>query len=140
MLKKETVLLILLGLFSTYLVWASDTHQDGQTHKITYTVTTISGDPVSSLTVRTAVNRASDNSFYDWSDGTFKSSGWTTRLKTMTYNTIGEFYETTISIDQATLASNDYTVTVSNDDATYGDYQAETFGVNPTENIIKVHR
>lgn len=136
----KKVFALLTGLALTTSLWASDTHQDAQTHKIIYTSTTISGDPVASLTVRTAINRASDNSFLDWNDNTFKSSGWTTRLKTMTYNATGEFYETTVTIDQATLASNDYTVTVSVDDATYGDYQAEVFGVNPTENLVKIHR
>ena len=136
----KTLSLILLALMASWCAYASDTHQDGQTHKITYTVTTISGDPVSGLTVRTAVNRASDNSFYDWSTGGFASSGWTTRLKTMTYNIVGEFYETTITLDQATLESNDYICTVSVDDATYGDYQAESFGVNPTENLVRINR
>lgn len=141
-MKKETLALLLLALVSTATVWAGDTHQIGQGHKIIYTITTISGDPVKNITCRTSVSRSSDGKFFDWSTGAF-SAAPTTRLKTMSYNPTGEFYEAFMTMDSAimtTLASEDVVITVSNDDATYGDYQADTVSWNATENIIKIQR
>lgn len=135
------IFLTLLALTFIYCAvsFAGD-YNRGQQHKIVYTVTTASGDPVAGETVRVGVNRARDNSFLDWSDNTFKASGWTTRLQTMTYNPTGEFYETYISLDSAVLISNDYTVTVSNDSVLYGDYQAQTISYSSTEDLIRIHR
>lgn len=122
--------------------FASDTHQTGQSHRIVYVVTDSSGNPVTGQTVNVAVQRSSDQSFLDWSDLTFKSSGWTTRVTTLPYDARGEYYTRVLTIDTTTtpLISGDYVIIVSNDSATYGDQQAEVVLFDNLNQLIKIHR
>ena len=132
-----TILLAMVGLAVAY---ASDFHNDDEQHRITYVITDNSGNPVSGQTVRIAIQRVSDDAFIDFNDGIFKTSGWTTRLGTMNYHTQGEYYQRTVSIDQATRISNDYCVIISNDDSVYADQQVEVFSVSDLKNEVKIHR
>lgn len=137
-MKTITLIFLLCSLSVTAL--AGDVHQDGQGHKVVYTVVDNTGQPVSGQTVRLAVERVSDESQLDFSDNTFKSSGWTTRYQTMAYNSTLGFYWYVVTIDTAVLVSGDYVCVVSNDDATYGDRQAESVQFDITNNLIKIHR
>lgn len=138
MRKLLIVTLILIGLVR--YAFAGDSHHDGETHTIVYTVEDTSGNPVAGQTVRTAIRRMTDGAYWDWSSSTFKTSGWTTQFGSMSYDsTLGAYFKV-ISIDQVNTISGDYVVTVSNDDATYGDTQSESFSVDNINNLIKVHR
>lgn len=133
-------LIFLPILFIATLAFASDYHQRGQSHQVIYTVTDSNGDPVTGQTVRLQVIRGLDNAILDFSDNTFKSSGWTTRYATMNYNAQGEYYGRVISIDSSRLVSGDYVCIISNDSATYGDQQTEVVDFDTLGDLIKGNR
>jgi hypothetical protein len=133
-------LFLLLAILTTTVAFAGDYHQDGSGHKVVYTVTDSFGDPVSGQTIRCAVQRGTDGYFLDFSDQTFKASGWSQRLFILSYDTVGEYYSTVITIDQATLVSSDYVITVSNDSALYGDHQSEVVNWDSLSNLVKIYR
>ena len=142
-LASKILLLLLTLLVTSGHVMAGDTHQnDGEAHRVIYVITDGSGNPVAGQTVRLAVHRASDDATYDFSDSQFKFSGWTTKLQTMNYNPNQELYQFTFSPDVARprIASGDYIIVVSNDDATYGDQQAESVSFGSTNQLIRISR
>lgn len=130
---------ILLLLISTN-AWASDYHQRGQKHRVVYTVTDASGNPVTGETVRLQIQRVSDDAVYDFSSSSFKFSGWTTRYQTMLYNTAGEYYNYTFSQDAARFNSGEYVCTISNDSASYGDQQSASVFFDSTQDVIRINR
>lgn len=132
--------LLLFTLFLSTLAYAGDYHQRTQSHPVVYVVTDSNGDPVSGQTVLLQVVRSKDGLALDHSDNTFKSSGWTTRYATMDYNTSGEYYQRTISVDSSTLISGDYVCIISNDDATYADMQVEVVTFDTLGDLIKINR
>lgn len=135
---RKLLLLMILLISSPCL--ASDTHSSDENHRVTYTITDGSGNPVTGQTVRLAVERSSDGFFLDFNDNTFKNSGWTTRLVVMQYDPMGEHYYRVLSIDQAVRVSNDFACIISNDDATYGDQQVEVIEFSNIKNLIKMSR
>jgi hypothetical protein len=136
-MKKIIVLIALLFCASAY---AGDYHQRTQGHRVAYVVADSSGNPVTGETIRLQVQRVSDDAVLDFSDNSFKFSGWTTRYATMTYNAQGEYYTRTVSVDSTRFVSGDYVCIVSNDSSTYGDQQVETFTVDSLGDLIKVSR
>ena len=124
-------------------VWAGDEHQRGDGgHRIVYVVTDSSGNPVSGQTIRLAAQRVSDDAFWDFNDSSWKYSGWTTRLQTMNYHVVGEYYGYTFSFDVAHpgMISTDIVFILSNDSALYGDQQAEVVNFGTTNNLIMRNR
>ena len=144
--RKDSILLFLwligilfVGLYAK-LSFAGDTHYSDESHRVTYSIVDSSGDPVAGQTVTLAVGRSTDNKFLDFNDNTFKSSGWTSRTVSMSYDTVGEYYYRVITIDQAVTITSDYCATISNDNATYADHQTECWGVSNLNDLIKTHR
>ena len=135
-----TIFLVAIGAIVSMIAHASDYHQDGQGHMVSYTVTDSSGNPVTGQTIRLSVQRVTDGAFLDFSDNTFKPSGWTTRLTTMSYQSMGEYYGRVVSMDSSALFSSDVVFIVSNDDATYGDMQHEVVNFDNINNLIKIQR
>jgi len=99
-----------------------------------------SGNPVTDQTIRLQVIRASDDAALDFNDNAFKQSGWTTRYVTMNYDTKGEYYATTVTIDSSVLVSGDYVFIISNDSALYADQQVEVVTFGETHDLIRTHR
>lgn len=132
-------ILFLLLLLCTN-AYASDTHERGDSHKVTYVVTDSDGNPVSGQTVRIQLQRVSDDAIYDFSSSSFKFSGWTTRYETMTYSPTGEYYYRVITPDSAINVTTEYCAIVSNDNATYGDQQTECFVFGRTNDLVRIHR
>ena len=138
---KKILVLAAIGLvLLANFVHASDFHANDEGHRLVYVVTDSSGNPVTGQTVRLAVQKSSDGSFLDFNDNSFKTSGWTTRLATLTYEPVGEYYYRVLSIDQAVRVSNDFACIISNDDATYGDQQVEVVSFSDIKSLIKIHR
>ena len=137
----KTIFISLL-LFSSLIgsAFASDYHQSGQNHSVTYTVTDSSGNPVSGQSVGLALYRVSDSTYYDFGDATFKGSSWTTRTVLMSYNSTDGYYYRIISVDNGGIISGEYIAIVSNDDATYGDTQAESFEYERLDKMIRIQR
>lgn len=119
--------------------FASDYHQNDQKHKIVYVLSNGS-IPVTGQTISLAVQRASDSKFLDFSDGTFKSSSWTSRLATMSYDSTGGYYGYDLSINAGNIVSGDYVCIISNDDVTYSDLQAEVVSFDNLSKLIKIQR
>lgn len=136
---KKTFLTI-FGLLIAGSCIAGDYHQRTQSHPVVYIITDASGNPVTGQTPKLQVIRSQDGLVLDHNDNTFKSSGWTTRYATMTYNIPGEYYQRTVSIDSTTLISGDYVCVVSNDDAIYGDQQSEVVTFDTLNDLIKINR
>ena len=136
----KKIILSLFILIST-TCFAGDYHQDTQGHTVIYTITDSDGNPVSGQTPRVAVKRMTDGLFLDWSDSTFKSSNSAiTLFQTMTFEQAGGFYYRIVSMDNSALISMDVITIVSNDDAVYGDTQAENISWDNLNNLIKIHR
>lgn len=134
------ILLIVASVFICQKVFAAGYNQNDQTSKVLYAITDSSGNPVTGQTVRLAVQRVSDGYFRDFSDGTFKASGWTTRLATMSYDTTGEYYGYDLQVSAGNLVSGDYVCIVSNDDTVYGDQQAEVIKFDNLAKLIRIQR
>ena len=132
--------LFLISCLVCMTAFASDYHQRGQRHRVVYVVSDSSGNPVSGQTLRLKVQRVSDDAVFDFSDQSFKFSGWTSKTQTMAYNSEGEYYSYTFTQDAARFNSGDYVCIVSNDDATYGDQQAEVVAFDTLADQIRVNR
>lgn len=130
----------ILILFSS-VSFAGDYHQDDSQHVVAYNVTDSNGDFVSGQTVRLTVYKPRDNTFFDFSDSTFKALASVSTLhRTLNENATASIYFTTMTIDSASLISNDIVMTVSNDNATYGDTQSEVVYFDRLEQQVKIHR
>lgn len=140
-MKLIRTLSLLFSLFIASYAWASDTHQDGEGHKVVYTLIDASGVPVSGQTINLTVQRASDGAYLDFNDNSFKFSSWVTLNQAMSYDSTGRFYWRVLSIDVANpLFSSDYVCVVSNDNATYSDHQSEVIEWSNLNNLIKIQR
>lgn len=138
---RSLVFSLVLSLFVANHCQASDYHQDGQGHAVTYTVVDTSGNPVSGQTVRLTLKRISDEAYLDFDDNTFKFSAWTSQQATMSYDSRGGFYFRVISVDTGNpIISGDYAAIVSNEDATYADHQVEVFALDSLGKLIRIHR
>ena len=132
-------LLFSLSTISTAL--AGDYHQNDSQHVIIYNVTDTSSNHVTGETLRVTLSQPRNNTFFDFSDNTFKAVGSITTLhRTMSENATGGFYYTTISIDSGTTVSADIVCTVSNESATYADNQSEAIYFDRLERVVKIHR
>jgi hypothetical protein len=63
----------------------------------------LTGAPLSGVAPKLLMRRNADNFIYDWTDGIFKSTGWTTREVTLTETDSGNFpgvYERYLVLDQ----------------------------------------
>ena len=131
---------LLIGLLlTTTLSYAGDFHAADEKHKVTYVITDATGNPVSGQSVGLAIE-SMDGAYYDFADGSWKNSGWTTRTALMSYNTTDGFYWRVVSIDTGGILSADLCAIVSNDDATYGDTQTECFTLSSIGKLIRIHR
>lgn len=136
----KKLFIALYGFLFCISAWAGDYHQNGQGHRIAYTILDSNGKPVSGQTVKLAVERSKDGYFYDFNDSTFKTSGWTTRLATMAYDASGEHYFQVITIDNGGIISGDYACIISNDNATYSDHQCDVVEFDSLAKLIKINR
>lgn len=133
-------LLFIALMFVSTNAFAGDLHNRSEGHRVVYTVVDSSGNAVTGQTVSLQVQRVSDDRILDFNDNSFKSSGWTTRYATMNYQPDGEYYSRTVTVDTAKLATGDYVMCVSNDDATYGDFQCEVVSWSNMSDLIKINR
>jgi len=132
-------LLALAILLVSAIAYAGDYHQDGQGHRVSYVIVDTAGNPVAGQTVNLSVERSNDGYFLDFSDNTFKASGWSSRMTTLNYDSTGEYYYRVITIDNAVLVTGDYCAIVSNENVTYADHDVECFNFDDLNNLIKIN-
>jgi hypothetical protein len=96
--------------------------QDNYEYK--YVIVDTSGNPVTGQTITLRIQKQSNGYWYDFSDNTFKASGWTSPTSNLSYDTTGEFYYYLYNPPASEAASELYSFIVDNASATYGDHQA----------------
>ena len=97
----------------------------GDVYQAIYTVTSSTGAHVTGQTVALKIKKASNGYWYDWSDSTFKASGWTNKTRTLTEDATNGYYYYSWTPPVAETASEEYVFVYTNTDATYGDNSSE---------------
>ena len=121
---KKIIIFLCLGLFLCFPVLASDRNvQDN--HKIIYHVLNTTGQHVSGQTVSLSIQKVSNSYFFDFSDSTFKASGWTSKTVTMTDDSTNGFYYYLFNPPATETGTNEYLFVVDNTNATYADHRSE---------------
>ena len=91
----------------------------------TYTVTNPSGDFVSGQTITLSIKKVSNGYWYDFSDNTFKASGWTSKTTTLLEDSTNGYYYYLFDPPDSETSPDQYLFVINNDDSTYGDHQVE---------------
>jgi hypothetical protein len=102
-------------------------------YQFVYTVANSTGSYVSGQTVSLKIKKASTGYWYDFSDSTFKASGWTNKTTNLTEDSTNEYYYYTFNPPASETAAEQYLFVIDNVSATYGDHQTETVSY---QNII----
>jgi hypothetical protein len=76
-------------------------------------------------TVALRIQKVSTGAWYDFDDGTFKTSGWTTPTTNLSYDATGEYYYYLFNPPATETAAEQYIFVVDNASADYGDHQSE---------------
>jgi len=92
-------------------------------YQFTYVILDTSGDHVTGQTPTIAIKKASNAYWLDFSDSTFKTSGWTNKTITLTEDATNGIYYYTFNPPASETAAEQYIFVVDNSDATYGDHQ-----------------
>lgn len=114
--------------------------QVGEIYQQTYQILDTAGAPVTGQTVTVKIKKQSNGQYFDFSDSTFKASGWTSLTANMSYDSTGEFYFYTWTPPASETSSNQYVFTVANSNATYKDNQQESVYYQQTDKLVKIHR
>lgn len=122
---KKVMLIISISILLCFPSFAI-TRNIQDNYKLTYTITDTSGDHVGSQSPTVQIQRASDGYWMDFSDATFKSSGWTAKTAALTEDSTNGFYHYTFNPPASETGAEEYVLVVDNADATYGDRQALT--------------
>lgn len=94
-------------------------------HQFLYQVLDAAGDHVTGQTVTLKIKRVSDGYWYDFSDSTFKNTGWTNKSTNLTEDSTEGFYYYLFNPPASETAAEQYQFLVDNASATYGDHQSE---------------
>jgi hypothetical protein len=98
----------------------------GDPYKYVYTVLDASGDHVSGLTPTLKIQKASDAAWFDFSDGEFKASGWTSKTQILTEDTDAGFYYYVFTPPSSEVGAEQYIFLVDNNSPSYADHQPWT--------------
>ena len=136
-MKKLLLLMVLLATPA----YAGDYHQNDSEHLISVNVNDSSGNFVSGETIRLTLWKPKTNSFFDFSDNSFKPIGSVTTLhRVLSQNNTMETYFTTISVDNGRVISGDIVCTVSSESATYGFTSSEVIYFDRLEKQVQINR
>jgi len=122
MIKKSLLFGFLFLMFSTLAFAAIRNIQDN--FKLIYNVIDTSGNHVGSETITLAIQKASNGYWYDFSDDTFKTSGWTNKTTNLTEDSTNGLYYYTFNPPTSETTAEEYIFLVDNASTTYGDHQA----------------
>lgn len=139
-MKTLIILITSLLLFNNLMFADGAIKQVGEVYQQTYQILDTAGAPVSGQTVTVRIKRVSDGKYLDFSDSTFKSSGWTSVTANMTYDSTVGFYIYNYTPPATETGSEQYVFTVANSDSTYADNQQESVYYQKTDKLIKIHR
>lgn len=117
-----SIAMLLFGAF-TSSGFAARNIQDN--HQFLYQVIDASGNHVTGQTVTLKIKRVSDGYWYDFSDGAFKTSGWTSKSTSLSEDSTEGFYYYLFNPPSSETAAEQYQFLVDNASAIYGDHQSE---------------
>lgn len=94
--------------------------------QVVYSVIDASGNHVTGETVTVKIKKVSNGNWYDFSDNTFKGSGWGDKDGTLTEDSTEGFYYYTFDPPSSESAAEQYQFLIDNASSTYGDHQSMT--------------
>lgn len=94
-------------------------------HQLVYNVLDVSGNHVAGQTVTLQIKKVSTGAWFDFSDSTFKTSGWISKTTNLSEDATNGFYFYTFNPPASETSAEQYQFVVDNADATYGDHQSE---------------
>lgn len=92
---------------------------------VAYNVIDANGDHVSGQTVTLKIKKISNGYWFDFSDSTFKVSGWTSKSVNMSEDSTEGYYYYLFNPPASETAAEQYQFCVDNASGTYGDHQCE---------------
>ena len=130
-MKQVASLCIIVSLFIAGCAWLAGpaeaaTRYVGENYTLIYTIQDTAGDHVTGESPTVLVRRNSDGFVYDWSDNTFKNSGWTNKTTALTEQATDGLYYKTWTPPGSETATDTYMFLVDNANTNgHGDHQAE---------------
>lgn len=121
---KRLLAVIVCALFP--LTLSADVRNVGDAAQVQYVVLDTAGDYVTGQSVNIKIKRVSDGLWYDFSDGSFKASGWTVKTSTLTEDATNEHYYYTFTPPLADTTADQYIAYLTNATSGYEDAQAVT--------------
>lgn len=112
----------------------------GNPYKFVYTIVDVDGAHVSGQTPTVKIQKSSNGYWYDFSDGTFKNSGWTSKTVTLTEDATNGIYYYTFTPPASETSAEVYIFVVDNVDATYADHGSLAVEYQSYVNEIKRSR
>jgi hypothetical protein len=94
-------------------------------HLISYNVLDADGNHIGSETIALSIQKVSNGYWFDFSDSTFKESGWTNKTTNLTEDSTNGFYYYSFNPPASETTANEYLMVIDNASATNGDHQAE---------------
>lgn len=95
----------------------------GQSFRIPFNIVDASGASVTGQSPTVKIQKVSNGYFYDFSDSTFKTSGWTNKTTIMTEDSTNGVYYYTFTPPATETSQEQYLFIIDNVDATYTDHQ-----------------
>lgn len=120
--------LALTFLFSLSLILSSfcdNVRNIQDNYELIYHINDTTGTPVTGQTVTLTIKKISNGYYYDFSDDTFKASGWSAQTTTLSEEATGKYYYYDFNPPASETAAEQYVFTVSNADETYKDNRSE---------------
>lgn len=126
MAKKIFAFFMLLVFLSFGIVVHAAIRNVQDNFRFVYNIIDTSGNHVTGQTVTLQIQKASNGYWYDFSDDTFKNSGWTNKTTNLTEDSTNGVYYYTFNPPSSETSADEYVFLVDNSDATYGDHQSMT--------------
>ncbi len=120
-MKKILLLLFISFIYNTASF--SEVRDIGDNYKLAYTVLDTDGNHVSGHSVSLKIQKMSNSQWYDFSDSSFKASGWTTLSTTLLEDTTGQFYYYNFDPPASETSAELYSFIINNSSTGYVDHQ-----------------
>lgn len=113
----------------------------GDSCKFIYNLVSSSGAHVSGQTIALSIQKGSTGAWYDFSDSTFKTSGWTNKTSNLTEDSTNGFYFKSFTPPGSETTGEQYLFCIANENVTYADHQCTTVKYeNPGADTVTVAR
>jgi hypothetical protein len=118
-MKKILYLILLCPLF----LFAEGVRNIGDDYQLIYNVLDIQGNYISGQSIELKIKKVSTNTWYDFNDSSFKSSGWTSKTTPLLEDTTNYFYHYTFSPPSSETDPEQYIFVVNNPSSQFKDQQ-----------------